>query len=221
MVDDGVVRVHPPIERALREVVAKLEAAGHEIVQWQPSGHQELVDILDAYYTSDGGHDIRTAVEAGGEPFIPHVKALVNRGKAISVFNYWQLNRRKLAATKVYLDKWSATRGPSGRVVDVLLTPISGNTAVPHTKSRWVGYTKVWNVLDYTALAFPATTVQKDLDVLPDNYKPRNDQDAWNWAVYDKDASDGMPVGLQIVGRRLAEEKVLGAAKIVEAVLKQ
>ena len=221
MFDDGVVKVHPPIERALREVVAKLEAAGHEVVQWQPSGHQELVDILDAYYTSDGGHDIRVAVEAGGEPFIPHVEALINRGKAISVFEYWQLNQRKLAATKAYLDKWAATHAPSGRIIDVLLTPISPATAVPHTKSKWVGYTKVWNVLDYTALAFPASTVNKQVDILPENYTPRNAQDEWNWAVYDKDASDGLPVGLQIVGRRLEEETVLGAAKVVETVLKR
>lgn len=220
MLDDGVVKVHPPIERAIRQVVAKLEAAGHEIVQWQPSGHQEVVDVLDAYYTADGGHDVRIAIEAGGEPFIPHVEALVNRGKAISVFEYWQLNRRKLAALKTYLDKWTATRGPSGRIVDVLLTPVAPNVAVPHTKSKWVGYTKVWNVLDYTALAFPATTVRKDIDVMPENYVPRNDQDAWNWGVYDKDASDEMPVGLQIVGRRLEEEKVLGAAQVIDALLK-
>jgi amidase len=31
---------------------------------------------------------------------------------------------------------------------------------------------------------------------------------------------DGHPVGLQIVARRFEEEKVLGAAKVVEAVLK-
>lgn len=178
------------------------------------------MDVLDTYYTADGGHDIRIAVEEGGEPFIPHVEALVGRGKAISVFEYWQLNRRKLAACKAYLDKWGATRGPSGRIVDVFISPVSGNTAVPHTKSRWVGYTKVWNVLDYTALTFPATVTIKDVDIMQEDYKPRNPQDAWNWAVYDKEASDGMPVGLQIIGRRLEEEKVLGAAAVVEALLK-
>jgi Asp-tRNA(Asn)/Glu-tRNA(Gln) amidotransferase A subunit family amidase len=220
MVDDGVVKVHPPIERAMKEVVAKLKTAGHEIVQWQASGHQEIIDILDAYYTADGGHDIRIAVQEGGEPFIPHVEALINRGKAISVFDYWQLNRRKLAASKAYLDKWATTCGPSGRVVDILLTPVAPNTAVPHKSSRWVGYTKVWNVLDYTALTFPATTTQYDVDLLPDGYEPRNELDSWNWGIYDKDASDGMPVGLQIVGRKLEEEKVLGAAKVVESVMR-
>jgi amidase len=69
---------------------------------------------------------------------MPHVEAFINRGKAISVYEYWQLNKRKLAAQTAYLDKWNATRGPvSGREVDVLLTPVAPHTAVPHRKSRY------------------------------------------------------------------------------------
>jgi amidase len=30
LVDDGVVKVQPPVERAVREVVAALRAVGHE-----------------------------------------------------------------------------------------------------------------------------------------------------------------------------------------------
>lgn len=44
--DDGVVRVHPPIERVLKETVAKLQAAGHEIVEWNSSGHRECIEIM-------------------------------------------------------------------------------------------------------------------------------------------------------------------------------
>jgi Asp-tRNA(Asn)/Glu-tRNA(Gln) amidotransferase A subunit family amidase len=32
IIDDGVVKIHTPIERALRQLVAKLQKAGHEIV---------------------------------------------------------------------------------------------------------------------------------------------------------------------------------------------
>jgi hypothetical protein len=91
----------------------------------------------DLYYSADGGEDIRRDVALGNEPYIPHVEALVNRGPAISVYSYWQLNIRKLAAQKAYLDKWNATRGPvSGRVVDVLLMPTAPHSAVPHRKSK-------------------------------------------------------------------------------------
>jgi amidase len=46
MIDDGVVKVHPPIERALKELAAKLKDAGHEMVDWHPSLHKESIDIM-------------------------------------------------------------------------------------------------------------------------------------------------------------------------------
>ncbi|TVY30270.1 Acetamidase [Lachnellula hyalina] len=221
LLDDGVVKVHPPIERALKELAAKLEEAGHELVTWEPSLHKECIDIMDRFYTADGGEDIRRAVEAAGEPFLPHVEGLINRGKPISVYEYWQLNKEKITAQKAYLDKWNSVKGPiSGQVVDILLTPTMPHSAVPHRTCRWVGYTKIWNVLDYTALAFPVSTVSAEKDPVPSTlYEPRSEPDAWNWNLYDPVTMDGHSVGLQIVGRRFEEERVLGAAKVIEKVM--
>ncbi|GME22306.1 acetamidase [Neofusicoccum parvum] len=181
-----------------------------------------LVDdgvVKDQFYTADGGEDIRREVLAGGEPYIPHVEALVNRGQPISVYEYWQLNKLKHEQQKRYVDKWNTVRSPSGRKVDLLLTPVMPHPAVPHRGCRWVGYTKVWNFLDYSAVVLPGGAVDKSLDAKVD-YAPRNELDKWNWNLYDPESMDGMPVGVQIVGRKLEEEKVLGAAKVVEAVLK-
>lgn len=46
MADDGVVKVHPPIERVLKEMAEKLRAAGHEIVNWTAEGHAEYISIM-------------------------------------------------------------------------------------------------------------------------------------------------------------------------------
>jgi amidase len=46
MWDDGVVRPTPPVGRALREVVGKLKAAGHEVVEWAPDGHLRMFELL-------------------------------------------------------------------------------------------------------------------------------------------------------------------------------
>ncbi|KIX06264.1 uncharacterized protein Z518_04239 [Rhinocladiella mackenziei CBS 650.93] len=219
--DDGVVKVHPPIERVLRELESKLKAAGHEIVPWDASGHRECIEIMDLFYTADGGEDIRREVQAGGEPFIPHVEALINRGSPISVYEYWQLNKRKLAAQKAYNEKWNTIKSPmTGRSVDVVLMPTMPHTAVPHRTCRWVGYTKVWNFLDYTALSFPAGQVIASKDIAPPEYQPRNDYDAWNWKLYDPVTMDDHPVGLQIVGRRFEEEKVLGVASVINQIMR-
>lgn len=96
--------------------------------------------------------------------------------------------------------------------------------AVAHKSCKWVGYTKVWNFLDYTALVLPAGKVDMALQA-PKNhpsvrdYSPRNDLDRVNWALYDPDTMHGLPVSVQLVGKRLEEEKVLGAADIVERAL--
>ncbi|KLU89838.1 hypothetical protein MAPG_08807 [Magnaporthiopsis poae ATCC 64411] len=140
LLDDGVVRVHPPIERVFRDVVAKLKEAGHEFVEWDWSLHSKCVDVMDGYYACDGGEDIRRAVAAGGEPFVPQIQAFVNRGPAISVHEYWQLNRRKVALQQAYHDMWDATRAPSsGRPVDVLLVPAMPHTACRTGRAAWPG----------------------------------------------------------------------------------
>lgn len=184
-----------------------------------------VTDICqDQYYTADGGEDIRRDVEAGGEPFIPHVEALVNKGKPISVYEYWQLNKKKLELQKRYLDLWNSTKSEkSGKPIDILLTPVMPHSAVPHRQCRWVGYTKVFNFVDYPAVVLPAGQVSKDLDreatSLMGSYQPRNILDEWNWNTFDLDAMDGMPIGIQIVSRRLQEEKALGAAKAVDNIV--
>ncbi|KAJ5554541.1 Amidase [Penicillium frequentans] len=221
IMDDGVVKVHPPIARALEELAVKLKSAGHEILVWDTSDHAACIELMDLYYTADGGEDIRRDVAAAGEPYIPHVEVLINRGKPISVYDYWQLNKRKFAAQKKYLDKWSAIRSPSGKPVDVLLGPTLPHTTVPHRKFRWVGYTKIWNFLDYPAVTFPVDKVRADRDKLAtEDYTPRNALDEWNWNLYDAEKVVGYPVNLQVIGRKLEEEKVLGAATAIENVWK-
>ncbi|KAH7109460.1 acetamidase [Dendryphion nanum] len=227
MRDDGVVKIHPPVARVLEGIVSKLQAAGHDLVSWVPETlHQECIDIMDQYYSADGGEDIKRDVEAGGEHFIPHVETLVNKGKPISVYSYWQLNKQKVAAQKRFLDRWNSTlSAKTGQRIDVLLTPVMPHSAVPHRMCRWVGYTKVFNFVDYPAVTLPAGKVSKGVDSIAaaemSSYKPRNELDKWNWDLFDLDSMDGMPIGVQVVARRLEEEKVLGAAKVIDALLNE
>jgi amidase len=148
---------------------------------------------------------------------VPHVQAFVDRGSPISVYQYWQLNKNKVAAQQEYHDRWDSVRSASGRPVDVLLVPTMPHTAVPHRCCRWVGYTKVFNFLDYPALSFPAGRVDRAIDgELDEAYVPRNDHDAWNQKQYDLETMHDHHIGLQLVGRKFEEEKVLGAARQVE-----
>ncbi|KLO85860.1 general amidase [Fusarium fujikuroi] len=222
--DDGVVKPHPSVVRVLAQAAAALAADGHELVMWKPDLHAECIEVMDAYFTVDGGEDIRRDVEAGGEPFIPSVERLVNRGKPISVYEYWQLNKRKRELQQAYLEKWNNTLSKKGKIVDAIIMPALPHAAVPHNTVKWVGYTKVWNLLDYTALVIPGGKVEaRDLDALWD-HEPRNELDEWNTRLWEDNMQEmvkhHLPVDIQIVGRVLEEEKVLAVGKVLDDLLR-
>ncbi|KAH7127450.1 amidase signature domain-containing protein [Dactylonectria macrodidyma] len=226
LMDDDVVRPHPPISRVMREAVEALRSAGHEILEWNADMHPECINTMDLFYTADGGEDIRTDILKGGEPFLPHVERLINRGKAISVYEYWQLNRRKWELQQAYLEKWNSIRSPkTGRKADIVLMPPVPHASVPHRGCHWVGYTKVWNLLDYTALVIPGGSINStDLEASWE-FDPRGPEDQANKSLWEEHKTDmaslGLPVGLQIIGRKLEEEKVLGAGKVVDDVVRK
>lgn len=187
--------------------------------------HAECIQVLDDFYTADGGEDIRTAITEGGEPFIPHVEALINRGKPISVYEYWQINRRKFDLQQAYLEKWNSMRTSDGRMVDAILMPPMPHTAVPHKGCRWVGYTKVWNVLDYSALVIPGGNVCDEDVGAPWDMASRGNVDDWSLQLWKDNKEDmarlKLPVGLQIVGRKLEEEKVMAIGKVLDDILQK
>ena len=75
--------------------------------------------------------------------------------------------------------------------------------------------------LDYPAGVLPITHVDRDLDRLTGAFKPRNAIESSSYKIYNAEAMHGLPVGVQIVGRRLEEEKVLEGMKVIEGLLRQ
>ncbi|KAH7039822.1 acetamidase [Microdochium trichocladiopsis] len=235
LINDGVVQPHAPVARTLQHAVEILRSAGHQVFEWDASLHQDAIEVMDAYYTADGGEDIVCAVSAGGEPYIPHVEKLLKRGDAISVFEYWQLNRRKRSIQHAYLDKWQNFTLPSGEkvVADALIMPPMPHSAVPHGSCRWVGYTKVWNLMDYPALVIPGGRVgdfSKDCPVPVDRKAEAvnshgGELDALNRALWeekgDEMATLNLPIGIQIIGQKLEEERVLGVGKVLDDLLRK
>jgi Asp-tRNA(Asn)/Glu-tRNA(Gln) amidotransferase A subunit family amidase len=67
----------------------------------------------------------------------------------------------------------------------------------------------------------PVTHVDKKLDGLPAtlNIKKLNGVARGAYKLYDADQMHGLPVGVQVVGRRLDEEKVLAVMRRIEDAL--
>ena len=71
----------------------------------------------------------------------------------------------------------------------------------------------------------PVTFVDKTVDSLPSDftigpeYNNMNDISRALHELYNADAMNGLPVGIQVIGRRLEEEKVLGGMRVVREAL--
>lgn len=59
------------------------------------------------------------------------------------------------------------------------------------------------------------TFADKNLDQRRTSWQPLNEEDASIQADYDPEFYDGTPVGLQCVGRRLEDEKVLEMVEVI------
>ncbi|PWN52251.1 amidase [Violaceomyces palustris] len=222
MWDDGIARPYPPYVRALKEAKEALTASGHEVIDFKPYKHAEGFAILGAIFAADGGEDIKRAIEPLQEPLGPSVSGI---GKdAISVYEYWQLSKRKVAYRKEYLDHWNRTSESTshGRPIDAILCPGSIYTAQPLGSEIYVSYTGQWNLLDYSVGVLPVTQVDPKLDPKPETLpEPLSEIDEKFYKKYDPTAIVGAPVGLQVVGRRYQEEAVLGMTSVVHEAIQE
>lgn len=106
--DDGIVSPTPPVTRALKETVDRLRKAGHEIIDWEPTWHQNLLSILSRMFIADGGKSVANLLEPTGEPFRPEMKAY-SEAAELGVHAMWQLQLERNGVCKSYLDQWNDT----------------------------------------------------------------------------------------------------------------
>ncbi|OIW25893.1 amidase [Coniochaeta ligniaria NRRL 30616] len=245
---DGVVDPSPACKRALDVVESALRGEGHEVVEISPPDMREALEVASLLLNADGCRTFKSFFRWGewNDPgarqmevlmkvpgplrwlyylWVKYVRrdevwaGLVRNWRAQSAEENWRLVARREAYRAKWFDWWDE------EALDVLITPPNATPAVPHDGMRDAvsscGYTFLFNLLDYTAGVLPVTHVDKELDRLPKdfNIKKLNGVAQGAYKLYDADRMHGLPVGVQVVGRRLEEEKVLAVMKRVEDAL--
>lgn len=218
--DDGYVKPTPPVLRGLKHTVERLKAAGHEIIEWDPKDHERLQSIITEFFLSDGGKHCKEYADMTGETFFPYMQ-MYNTCEEMGVAELWKLHSERTSLQKQYLDRWNATasRTSSGKPIDGILLPVTPYPTAQNGAFRYVGYTSVYNALDYSAGVVPVTRADKDIDVKELDYEPRNSVDEHTYNDYDPAEVHGGAVSIQIVGRRLQEEKVIKMMRVVSKVI--
>ncbi|QIW97816.1 hypothetical protein AMS68_003334 [Peltaster fructicola] len=201
LADDGIVKPHPPILRAIDMITARLKRNPDiEVIDFPPYKHDEAWRIISSLYFPDGGAEEAQAINASGEPWLPLTDFIIKENancKLLSIPELWQLTRERDEYRAAYSQHWNsvgtdllAAGPPNVRAadhlddfVDVILTPVGPGCATPHGCARYWGYTSQWNLLDYPALAFPTGLVVSSKDEAEIGYKSRNPDDEYNYKL--------------------------------------
>ena len=162
--------------------------------------------------------------------------------------SYWLEEREEYR--REYAAVWNKTgeSGPveedDSSVVDVVLCPVGPSVANRLNTAKYWGYTAVWNLLDYPAASFPVDKVDREVDRAYSRGDFMSGADKQNWKLCkrsprlmrlknsltnhslhttDNDNPQefhGLPVSLQLVGRRFEDEKVLAVLEYLYSVVR-
>jgi amidase len=181
--------------------------------------------MLIKMFQADGGKDVQKSLDLSGEPLMPG--AFVGSTKTeLSVYENWQLNLSRTNYAIKYLEKWNKTKDitTTGRPIDGIISPICGLPAYPNGFRLGIGYTGIVNLLQLSSVILPITRVDLQLDQITDEYRGieiASEADQATKELYKgPEMFENCIVGLQIICRRLEEEKTIGMAMTLEKALK-
>ncbi|KAI9680954.1 MAG: hypothetical protein M1829_001034 [Trizodia sp. TS-e1964] len=247
--DDGVVPPSPACARALEAVVSALRSHGHILVDIMPPSPSTGLILGSRLLNADGCRTFCAPLRPGEteDPgaaqmafyaslprplkylyhlWVKYIRRdalwaqLLDGWRGLSCFEQWRLVARREA----YRAEWHEWYEEGE--YDFLLTVPNAMPALPHGAMRdsvaSCGYTFLFNLLDYSCGVLPVTHVDCGRDALPlgFNVKALNGVARGAYKHYDADEMHGLPVGVQVVGQRLQEEKVLAVMQRIEDALR-
>lgn len=155
-----------------------------------------------------------------GEPAIPNIQNLLNPSIPKTDLNeLWDIQRQKWDYQMEYLAQWRDLEQQLGKELDAIVAPITPTAAIRHNQFKYYGYATVFNMLDLTSITVPVTFADKALDKKKEGYRAMNEMDAAVQDEYDPEAYHGAPVAVQVIGRRLSEERTLAIAEEIGRLL--
>ncbi|KAL5338966.1 amidase signature domain-containing protein [Aspergillus crustosus] len=230
--DDGVVRPTPPVRRAVAIVVELLKRAGHTVVELPEeeikSLHRRGTACVMKSNVQGGGVGIMKHIDASGEPVVPRT-ATGSPASLLTTHEVFANHKERAGLSREYNSLWTRYN------LDTILAPAVAHPAPPHGKYISNAYAGIYNMLDFVTGSVPVTTVDLEKDVAdkewyeaPAYERIEEERFPYDWGdremkeVYTGPAVfENAPVGVQIVCRRLREEKCVGILKELEALLKE
>lgn len=97
------------------------EKAGHNVIEWEPIDHPEIVKLVGALFTADGGKKIGSIIENGAEPWPAGLLGYKNQTKQMELSKLWEIQARRYSIARDLLARWNATVDKTGVSVCICL----------------------------------------------------------------------------------------------------
>jgi fatty acid amide hydrolase len=235
--DDAFIRPAASVRRAVQRAKSALEKAGAMLVPFAPPNAAEVVYLMFATLSSDGGSTIDRLLD--GEDVIeplelvrrtarlaPAIRRTIARTSRLlgedrvamlldrlgrkDVEDLWALTGKRTELQLEEAKRWRDAK------IDAVICPAMVTPPVPQGMSKdftlSFAYVVRYNVLNLPAGVVPVGTVRADETTRP---KPRDRIDKRAAAVEEQSA--GLPLAVQVVGRPWQEHVALAVMSAIES----
>lgn len=192
--DDGRTPVTPETREAVRTAAEALRGAGFEVEPFQPVGLEEARQLWHKFFVVAGGMLLRPMFKGWEQDLSPILKQFLEWSAAEPTHT-----GRTLLDAWVRRDAARAQFFAQMRRYPILLCPVAAIPAFRHGERSWqvegktVQYLDAWSYTEFfNLLGNPAAVVPVS------------------------NSHEGLPIGVQIIGRPWEEEKVLAVAAALE-----
>jgi aspartyl-tRNA(Asn)/glutamyl-tRNA(Gln) amidotransferase subunit A len=187
---DGL-RVDPDVAAVVRDAVGAFPGLGARVEEVKP-GFADTEQVIRTMWSCHYAGNYAQYVDEWGSRMDPGLLACIEQGRRYSAVDYLQARAQRLAF-------WDSVR-PLFDTYDLLLTPTVSVTALPVGRinpEHWPQH--AWDWLPWASFSYPFNFTGHPAATVPAGF-----------------TAAGLPVGLQIVGRRFADLTVLQASAAFE-----
>ena len=194
--DDGLCPVDPAIREAVRSAGRALADAGHEVVEERPPNQAEVREVFESIALAETIGLLWPLIEPREEELSPQIRRLLARRETLDVDLATYAGQ---LAYRLDLERAVAAWQQSH---EIMVCPISATAAFPIGTEVLDIDGHEYEEIDLFSLSTYANAMSLPAAAVPVGRTP-----------------DGLPIGVQVIGRRYREMEVLAVAKELEEAL--